>query len=97
MGWKSKLFEVSAPETSKLFNRLSSQKNQLGCSDGFLRFFNLYDKSRPENQTKLSEIDSFRTISKVLVYVLESFRLRFCSERETKNRYIKFFLKEFRV
>ena len=49
--------------------------------NGFLRFFNLYDKSRPENQTKLSEIDSFRTISKVLVYVLESFSLRFCSKR----------------
>ncbi len=41
---------------------------------GFLRFLNLYDKSRPENQTKRGEIDSFRTISKVLVYV-------FCSKR----------------
>jgi len=39
-------------------------------------FFNLYDKSRPqaENQTKRGEIDFFRTISKVLVYV-------FCSKR----------------
>ena len=37
----------------------------------FLAFFNLYDKSLPENQTK---IDLFRTISKVLVYV-------FCSKR----------------
>ena len=40
---------------------------------GFLRFFNLY-KSLPENQTKRGEIDSFRTILKVLVYV-------FCSKR----------------
>ena len=37
-------------------------------------FFNLYDKSLPKNQTKLDEIDLFRTISKVLVYV-------FCSKR----------------
>jgi hypothetical protein len=36
--------------------------------------FNLYDKSWPENQTKRGEIDSFRTISKVLIYV-------FCSKR----------------
>jgi hypothetical protein len=35
-----------------------------------MRFFNLYDKSRPENQTKRDEIDLFRTIPKVLVYVL---------------------------
>ena len=41
---------------------------------GFLRFFNLYDKSRPENQTKRGEIDLFRKILKVLVYV-------FCSKR----------------
>jgi hypothetical protein len=41
---------------------------------GFLRFFNLYDKSLPENQTKRGEIDLFRIISKVLVYV-------FCSKR----------------
>ncbi len=34
---------------------------------GILRFFNLYDKSRPENQTKRGEIDSFRKILKVLV------------------------------
>ncbi len=40
---------------------------------GFLRFFNLYDKSLPENQTKRGEIHIFRTISKVLVYV-------FCSK-----------------
>jgi hypothetical protein len=44
-------------------------------------FLNLYDKSRPENQTKRGEIDSFRTISKVFVYNLESFSLRFCSKR----------------
>ena len=48
---------------------------------GFLHFFNLYDKSQPENQTKRGEIDLFRTISRVLVYVLESFSLRFCSKR----------------
>ena len=44
---------------------------------GFLRFFNLYDKSLPENQTKRGEIDSFRTISKVLVYVFWSKRIDF--------------------
>jgi hypothetical protein len=37
-------------------------------------FFNLYDKSRPENQTKRGEINSVRTMSKVLIYV-------FCSKR----------------
>ena len=36
--------------------------------------FNLYDKSRPENQTKWGEINSFRKILKVLIYV-------FCSKR----------------
>ncbi len=41
---------------------------------GFLRFFCFYDKSRPESQTKRGEINFFRTISKVLVYV-------FCSKR----------------
>ena len=41
---------------------------------GFLRFFNHYDKSRPENQTKRGEIDLFRKILKVLVYV-------FCPKR----------------
>ncbi len=51
---------------------------------GFLLFFNLYDKSRPENQTKRGEIDLFRTISKVLAYVLESFSLRCLFE---KNRF----------
>jgi len=40
-------------------------------------FFNLYDKSRPENQTKRGEIDFFRTISK-------SFSLCFWFE---KNRF----------
>jgi hypothetical protein len=29
----------------------------------FLRFFNLYNKSQPEHQTKRGEMDSFRTIS----------------------------------
>ena len=47
-------------------------------------FFYHYDKSRPENQTKRGEIDLFRTISKFLVYVLESFSLRFLFE---KNRF----------
>ena len=51
---------------------------------GFLHFFNLYDKSQPENQTKRGEIDLFRTISKVLIYVHESFSLRFWFE---KNRF----------
>ena len=37
-------------------------------------FFNLYDKSLPENHTKRDEIDLCRTTSKVLVYV-------FCSKR----------------
>jgi hypothetical protein len=41
---------------------------------GFMRFFNLYDKSRPENQTTRGEINSVRTLSKFLVYV-------FCSKR----------------
>jgi hypothetical protein len=49
-------------------------KKNAGIHSGFLHFFNLYDKSRPENQTKRGEIDLFRTISKVLVYV-------FCSKR----------------
>ncbi len=48
---------------------------------GFLRFFNLYDRSRPENLTKRGEIDSFRIISKVLVYNLESFSLRYLFEK----------------
>jgi hypothetical protein len=39
------------------------------CSEWIPAFFNLYDKSRPENQTKRSEIDSFRIFLKVLVYV----------------------------
>jgi len=64
---------------SKPYPRLSF--STLEARSGFLRFFNLYDKSRPENQTKRGEIDLFRTISKVLVYVLESFSLRFCSKR----------------
>ena len=46
---------------------------------GFLRFFNLYDKIRPENQTKRGECDSFRKILKVLVYV-------FCSKRLISGR-----------
>jgi hypothetical protein len=56
----------------------------LYARSGFLLFFNLYDKSRPENQTKRGEIDLFRTISKVLAYVLESFSLRCLFE---KNRF----------
>jgi hypothetical protein len=47
------------------------------CTPNSLRFFNLYDKSLPENQTKRGEIDLFRTISKVLVYVFCSKRLDF--------------------
>jgi hypothetical protein len=50
---------------------------------GFLRFFNLYDKSLPENQTKRGEIDFFRTISKVLVYVCCSKRIVFRRSSET--------------
>ena len=66
---------------SKTMFSLSSVAFFLNARSGFLRFFNIYDKSRPENQTKRGEIDLFRTISKVLVYVLESFSLRFCSKR----------------
>jgi hypothetical protein len=44
------------------------------CSEWIPAFFNLYDQSRPENQTKRGESDSFRKILKVLVYV-------FCSKR----------------
>ena len=66
---------------SKIMFSLSSVAFFLCARSGFLRFFNLYDKSRPENQTKRDEIDLFRTISEVLVYVLESFSLRFCSKR----------------
>jgi hypothetical protein len=47
------------------------------CTPNSLRFFNLYDKSLPENQTKRGEIDLFRTISKVLVYVFGSKRIDF--------------------
>jgi hypothetical protein len=56
---------------------LSSVAFFLNARSGFLRFFNLYDKSRPENLTKRGEIDFFRTISKVLVYVLCSKRIDF--------------------
>ena len=61
---------------------LSSVAFFLCARSGFLRFFNLYDKSRPETQTKRGEIDLFRTISKVLVYNLESFSLRFLFEKD---------------
>ena len=70
-GSKTMFFEFS----------LSSVAFFLSARSGFLHFFNLYGKSRPENQTKRGEIDLFRTFSKVLVYVLESFSLRFCSKR----------------
>ena len=40
-------------------------------------FFNLYGTSRPEHQTKGSEIYLFRTIMKVLVYVFFSKRIDF--------------------
>jgi len=58
---------------SKIMFSLSSYSFSY-ARNGFLRFFNLYDKSRPENQTKRGEINFFRTISKVLVFV-------FCSKR----------------
>ncbi len=61
---------------------LSSRYSFWEARSGFLRFFNLYDKSQPENQTKWGEIDLFRTISKVLIYVLESFSLRFWFEKK---------------
>ncbi len=50
-----------------------SQLFFLGSAEWIPAFFNLYDKSRPENQTKLGEIDPFRKVLKVLVYV-------FCSK-----------------
>jgi hypothetical protein len=68
------LDERGVTTSSKIMFSFSSVAFFLNARSGFLRFFNLYDKSRPENQTKRGEIDSFRTISKVLVYV-------FCSKR----------------
>ena len=44
-------------------------------------FFNLYDNSLPENQTKRGEIYPFRKILKVLVYV-------FCSKRSDPQKHL---------
>ena len=62
---------------SKIMFSLSSVAFFLNAPEWIPAFFNLYDKSRPENQTKRGEIDFFRKISKVLVYVFGSKRIDF--------------------
>ena len=68
-GWNRPVVKLCSPYPRLFFFGITEN-----ARSGFMRFFNLYDKSRPENQTTRGEINSVRTLSKFLVYV-------FCSKR----------------